>query len=362
MKKVLVIEDDTAIRSSVIDLLDVEGFTTSGAENGLTGVRLAREQLPDLIICDIMMPGLNGYGVLDALRQDPTTATIPFIFLTAKADRIDIRQGMEHGADDYLTKPFTLDELLRAVRTRLNKEDTVSQKLQRKLDELRSSIAVSLPHELRTPLAGILTGMAILKDEYATLDPRDIRNLAEIAYGSAERLNRLVFNYLLYAELEVALPDTEMAKALLKNRTQSTQAIIAHTATGTAKRAGRPADLHLELQEATAAIAEDHLKKIVEELTDNALKYSEAGTPVNITTRLQDHIFLLSVTDNGRGMTPEQIVSVGAYMQFGRKIHEQQGSGLGLTIARRLAELYGGHIEIRSTPGQYTTVLIGLPT
>jgi len=74
MKRVLVIEDDTAIRSSVIDLLDVEGFTTSGAENGLTGVRLAREELPDLIICDIMMPGLNGYGVLDALRQDPTTA------------------------------------------------------------------------------------------------------------------------------------------------------------------------------------------------------------------------------------------------------------------------------------------------
>jgi CheY-like chemotaxis protein len=91
-------------------------------KNGLIGALWAREHLPDLIICDVMMPELDGYGVLAALRQDPATATIPFIFLTAKADKVDLRQGMELGADDYLTKPFTTEELLGAIASRFAKQ------------------------------------------------------------------------------------------------------------------------------------------------------------------------------------------------------------------------------------------------
>ena len=122
MKKILVIEDEARTRSMFQECLETEGFQTLGAENGLIGVQQAQQYLPDLVICDIVMPQLDGYGVLTELRQFPATATIPFIFLTAKTAKSEHRQGMALGADDYLTKPSTVDELLEAVATRLKKQ------------------------------------------------------------------------------------------------------------------------------------------------------------------------------------------------------------------------------------------------
>ena len=122
MKKILVVEDAQSLRKDIVEMLGFEGFEAIGAENGLVGVDRARQVLPDLIICDIMMPGLDGYGVLEELRKDTLTSTIPFIFLTARTDRVDVRQGMELGADDFLTKPFHAAELLATVRTRLKKQ------------------------------------------------------------------------------------------------------------------------------------------------------------------------------------------------------------------------------------------------
>ena len=122
MKKVLVIEDREQTRNLFLECLKAKGFYTIGAENGLIGVQQAREHLPDLVICGIMMPLLDGYGVLTQLRKDIDTATIPFIFVTAKVNRTDFRKGMELGADDYLTKPCTVEELLRAIATQLEKQ------------------------------------------------------------------------------------------------------------------------------------------------------------------------------------------------------------------------------------------------
>lgn len=127
MRKILVIEDEQAVRANIIELLEAEDFNVIGAENGFIGALGAQEHLPDLIVCDVRMPELNGYEVLEALRQVPVTATIPFIFLTANADKADMRQGMELGADDYLTKPFTRAELLSAIATRLAKHEVVMQ-------------------------------------------------------------------------------------------------------------------------------------------------------------------------------------------------------------------------------------------
>ncbi|MUG99892.1 response regulator [Scytonema sp. UIC 10036] len=123
MKKVLVIEDDEAIKNIILELLEAEGFGVMSAINGQMGIELAKTQAPDLIICDIMMPNFNGYSVLNALHLEPKTALIPFIFLTAKVERSEIRKGMNLGADDYVTKPFTRDELLEAVTVRLKKKD-----------------------------------------------------------------------------------------------------------------------------------------------------------------------------------------------------------------------------------------------
>ncbi|MEH2361698.1 EAL domain-containing response regulator [Nostoc sp.] len=129
MPKILIIEDEEAVRENILDLLEAEGFETLAAANGRIGIHLAISEVPDLILCDIMMPELDGYGVLKALREDPSTATIPFIFLTAKSAKSDFRQGMDMGADDYITKPFTRAELLSAIMNRLEKYATLKRYL-----------------------------------------------------------------------------------------------------------------------------------------------------------------------------------------------------------------------------------------
>ncbi len=119
MNKILVIEDQPQMRKNISTILEMEGFQVVSAENGRRGVELAKRELPDLILCDVMMPELDGFGVLRELRADPATATLPLIFLTAKGDKLDQRAGMNLGADDYLTKPASREDILATVRTRL---------------------------------------------------------------------------------------------------------------------------------------------------------------------------------------------------------------------------------------------------
>lgn len=121
MKKILFIEDDTVVRENTAELLELSDYNVITGANGKIGVALAKKELPDIIICDIMMPELDGYGVLQALAEDETTQHIPFIFLSAKTEHKDIRKGMDLGADDYLTKPFEEEELLSAIESRLAK-------------------------------------------------------------------------------------------------------------------------------------------------------------------------------------------------------------------------------------------------
>lgn len=122
MQKILVIEDEEFIRANIADLLSLEGFEVIEAENGLVGLETAQKQLPDLILCDVLMPKMDGFEVLKNLRENALTINIPFIFLTARAEKKDNRHGMELGADDYLTKPFTITELLNAIKVRLERQ------------------------------------------------------------------------------------------------------------------------------------------------------------------------------------------------------------------------------------------------
>jgi two-component system, OmpR family, alkaline phosphatase synthesis response regulator PhoP len=138
-KKILVIEDEKLSRKNLLKILQAEGFESVGAENGAMGIQLAIEQEPDMIICDIMMPDMDGYEVLKTLRQDSNTILIPFIFLTAKTERADIRQGMNLGADDYLTKPFEIDELLKAVATRFKRQELLEKHVHALLEQLQKS-------------------------------------------------------------------------------------------------------------------------------------------------------------------------------------------------------------------------------
>lgn len=143
MKKpiILIIEDNDDIRESTTEILELANYEVLTADNGKSGVELAGKHHPDLILCDIMMPELDGYGVLYLLNKSPETATIPFIFLTAKAERIDMRKGMEMGADDYLTKPFDDVELLNAIESRLQKRDKQQAFYSKSLENLDNLVS-----------------------------------------------------------------------------------------------------------------------------------------------------------------------------------------------------------------------------
>lgn len=139
MTTILAIEDDTEIRENIQEILELEGFDVLTAANGKIGVQLAQAHHPDLIICDVMMPELDGYDVLVTLRQDPSTLKIPFIFLSAKATTADFRKGMSLGADDYLTKPFTPSELREAISIRLQKQTVMMTRYSQELERVMGS-------------------------------------------------------------------------------------------------------------------------------------------------------------------------------------------------------------------------------
>ncbi|CAG0932309.1 Alkaline phosphatase synthesis transcriptional regulatory protein PhoP [Thermoflexales bacterium] len=361
MSKLIIIDDDVSVRSNLVELFEMEGFEVIGAENGRVGVQLARQHLPDLIVCDIMMPDLDGYGVLEELRQDFVTATIPFIFLTAKADKADVRQGMSLGADDYLVKPFTRDEILAAVSTRLTKQAVLTQKMQVKLDDLRANIALALPHELRLPLTGILGSSELLLEEAASLPLHDIQDLARNINLAGKRLQALIMNFLLYADLAMALRDPYFAVAVKDPSPCRMESVVTEVAGEQARLAHREADLQLEVEPASVSLGSVYLAKLIRETVNNAFKFSRPGRPVRIMGRQEAPHYRLTLEDHGRGMTPEQIGNIGAYLQFERRRHEQQGQGLGLIIAKWIAELHGGKLTIDSVYGESSTVHVVLP-
>lgn len=358
MKKILVIEDAQSLRRDILEMLSFEGFHVSGAENGIVGVERAKEYLPDLIICDIMMPALDGYGVLEQLRAHEPTATVPFIFLTARTDRVDMRHGMERGADDYLTKPFTANELLNTVHARLDKQAAIIREGEKKLEQWRQNIIMSLPHELRTPLNVILGFSDLLMFDHDDMQSERVGEMARHINNAALRLYRLIENFLIYSNIVIIVSSEEEHQKMRASFMFNPKATIEYAATAKVQQLERIGDLVMDVQDADAVrIAEEHLKKVVEELVDNAVKFSEPGKPIHVTALADKNQYTVKVSDQGRGMTPEQIKNVGAGMQFDRKTYEHQGSGLGLAIVKGLTEvLHDGTVEIISTPHEQTVV------
>ncbi len=360
MKNILIIDDEVEIRNNIQEILELSDFDTLIAENGLQGVQLAKDKHPDLIICDLMMPELDGYSVLTQLRHNFSTATIPLIFLTARADKSDLRRGMELGADDYLTKPFHPDELLQAINTQLHKQAIVDELTQKKLNDLSSSISHSLPHEINTPLNHIL-GLSNLLMLEENLSHKNLE-IVESIHQAALRLHRLTINFLMYADLELIASDPEKVERLRNNVVKSfVKSTMENVAVQIAEKAHRTADLSIEISDVIVKVSPVKLSKIAEEIIDNAFKFSLPNTPVKIIGYSINNYYHLYVIDHGRGMTKEQISRVGAYVQFERKMYEQQGSGLGLSIAKRLVELHGGKFLIESIPGAETIIKIMLP-
>ncbi len=359
MTCILVIEDEDLIRDSLEDLLLVEGFEVVTAQNGGEGIYLASQRQPDLILCDVMMPVLNGYEVLEQVRQHKELSTVPFLFLTSMMDRRSNRKGMSLGADDYLEKPCTKDELIAAIAVRLGKQKAIDRRIEEKMNALRSSITLSLPHELQTPLSGIMGLSELLMIQSEELIPPEVYEYADGIYRSAQRLHRLIQNYLLYSKL--ALLRSQGQVRFTSPYLSNSQMIISNIGDRKAKQYDRIDDLELDIIDIDLSIAAEDLTKVAEELIDNAFKYSKKGSKVILSSQVTDSQWIFSVQDAGRGMNEEQIANVGAFMQFERRLYEQQGMGLGLSIAKILVEFYGGDIDIQSQENMGVKICISIP-
>jgi len=355
--EILVIDDDPNLCRLITDILRLSGFETVIATNGKDGLEKLVEQRPDLVLCDVDMPGVSGFDVLEALRGDPRTEAIPLLFVTARQERDAMRRGMELGADDYVTKPFAPAELLAAVNTQLKKQATAN-KYETALRQMRRNIVYALPHELRTTLFGISGYAQLIKMDYETIEREMLGDYADKILIAGERLERLIENFLVYAQLELISGDEQQVEELRGHIAGHVDNVVQTEMQKVAGKYGRKADVQCELLDLALQISEKNLRKIVGEVADNAFKFSNAGTPVEARMDTDGNLLRLTIRDSGRGMSTEQIERIGAFMQFDRMLHEQQGMGLGLSIAKRLTELHQGQMVIESQPGVGTAIQI----
>ena len=358
MKRILVIDDDETLLSTLAVALREAGYEVETTASGQEGLRRAYELLPDLILCDVRMPDIEGPTVLQSLRVDPATADLQVVLMTGVQSNLPVRSGMDLGADDFLLKPFTVVALLQCVAARLRRGDLHRRIETHTLDELRRTLQSTLPHEFFTPLAGILGLAELLRADYGNIPREEAETMLDDIEHSARRLHRSLSNYLMILELQSEQPETPAPPPVPAETVAELVATAARTA---ADRHERRADLQLEITPLTQPLTEAKLTIIVEELVDNACNFSRKGTPVSVRLAREGAQIALRVADQGRGMTPVQVQHVGTFQQFDRRKYEQQGLGLGLALVRKLASLHGGNLQIDSRPGAGTTCTLLLP-
>ncbi len=362
MTKVLVIEDEAHLRENVVSILTFEGFDTLSAADGAIGIELARKHIPDLILCDIMMPRTDGYEVLVALRSEPATSMIPIIFLTAKAGREDFRYGMALGADDYVTKPFTPEELLATVQTRLERQHLVEQEYRQTLETMRLAAGLALPPDLQASLNSVMGHAGRLVADAPELGADQIESLSSAILEATRVLHRRIENYLLFAQLEIIHMNPARVIVLRNSRFEWPDALIEEIARAEAARWGREADLTVTAAEALVSVTGENLAKIVEELVDNALRFSPAGTPVQVSGCVEGDAYVLHVTDSGSGIAEETVRHVMSLPDFRTKIVSfRDHPGLGLVIVQHLVQAHNGQLTLTGTPGKGTHVRAALP-
>lgn len=361
MPRILVIEDDPTYREMVSEALAEEGHDVQLAENGLEGIDKARAYVPDLVISDVVMDGADGYQVLTTLRNEPSTASVPFIMMTGWSSKGGQRQGMALGADDYLAKPFNATELLDAVNAQLKKKQQSATQLSRQSTLSETSVSVLLPAELGRPLQTIHGISQVLSRPGSELTSEDIRSMGESLGAAAWRMQRAVDNFVLYNQLLTLENDAAARDTLHRERLDRCGEFIQNRAVNMAQSRRRTQDLHMDLKDGSLAIAPEYLGRILDELLDNAFKFSAPGTRVEVMNAFAPERFVLAVTDHGRGMNATEVQRVEAFVQHGQKDADQPGLGLGLAIARKICFLHGGGLSIRSKEGEKTRVAVELP-
>ncbi len=364
MPRILVIEDEPNLRKNVLDFLELEGFEVLEASDGQIGVDSAHQHKPDLIISDISMPNMDGYNALLELRKDVSSAHIPIIFLSAMADRSFVRHGMELGADDYLTKPFSYPELLAAIQARLARQVMHESLASKELETIKKRLARVVSHEMRTPIASILMVQNLLSAQLDTLEIHEIRDILDSLQTGSYRIYHLAEQLALITQLDTNTLNQSVVREFGFATPIWTVLVAAVNLSRRFAYRNPSGGIQVDERDKTSVVVcnTPSLTHAIAEIMANGLDYSPSGRDVTVVQWARDSWVYISITDCGAGMTEDQVNhAVQAFEQIDRDHNEQQGLGLGLYLARRIVEVHEGHLEVHSRPESGTQITISLP-
>ncbi|RMF77255.1 MAG: hybrid sensor histidine kinase/response regulator [Chloroflexi bacterium] len=365
MPFILVVEDSEELLEGVIEILERAGHKAVGALNAIEGMRLARRQCPDLIVSDIMLPGVSGLQFLEHIRKDPKWPPIPVILITAKTARETMRQGMEIGADDFITKPFSPDELVRAINARLDRQKEYLTWSNRNIEKARRRLVDVVAHELRTPLASITTTQEYLREQLEDLSREELVSLIDTMGAGSQRLYHLVEQTVLLTQFESGMMDETYIneygivithRSLIDSAVEQARRFTYRTVA---------VDTKIEYLDEIIGVRGDPTAMIhaLSEIVMNAMMYSPKNGQVQILNREIGNYVEITIVDEGPGVPKEHLkeMSYNLFYQIDRDRQQQQGLGLGLALARRVIEVHGGQLQIFSGPGGGLTVTVTLP-
>jgi len=375
---ILVTDDKLENLDVLIKYLENFGFRFLVARSGEEMLKRVNQIKPDIILLDIRMPGMDGFEACAALKKNEAFRDIPVIFMTALAETSEKVKGLESGAVDYITKPFQQEEVLARIRTHmtiqklkknlenrneqlqesLKRETHLREREQKMVKDLQMNLSLSLPHELRNPLNSILGFSELLLTLDFSSDREKINEFAREILHAGHRLHRLVENMLLYAKLEMLKYTSEQSSGLPDKHSLNIKRAVISEVRLCPGLEERKEDLIFDMTDSGVKISSENLGKIIREVIGNAFKFSKEGTPVRVTNKIEDDKCIISIIDRGCGMSQEQIDNIRGFLQFDRKIHEQQGMGLGLIIAQLLTRLAGGEFSIESQPDHGTSITL----
>lgn len=343
---ILVIEDDELIRLSLVDILELNHFTVSQAVNGQAGLDRAASSRPDLIITDINMPLMNGFEFLQRISQDPELKAIPVIVISALADRSDVRRGMELGSADYISKPFTEEEVLRAVRTQLTKNEMVQE-----FDAFAHTVA----HDLKNPIATLNLRLELLSRLQANPETPALAKSTKEAQRAADRLAQMVDNLLILSgvrRLQVAAQTLDMRTVVDEALDQLSALLQLHNVT-VEKPPSWP----------TAVGHAPWVVHIWVNFISNAIRHAAQGGRVTLGASVDPDSARTRfwVQDYGPGIPPNDLPALFIpYRQVG--MVRTRRRGLGLSIVHRIVEKLGGQVGAENTPGAGARFWFELPS
>ncbi len=363
--KLLLVEDDVNILNGLRDILKLDHYDVLLAENGVEALKILRQQgdqLPDLIVSDIMMPMMDGLEFLKNVRREPEWVKIPFIFITAKGERSDIQQGKLLGVDDYLVKPFDADELLIAVSSKLKRHKSLNQVYSDQLSALKRSILTILNHEFRTPLTLVVAYADMLKDYESDAMSRDeLLSFLKGVNSGADRLRRLIENFILLVELETG----DAQRTFEWRRQEIILGDLVNKAYFDAAQdyTEQPTFAFQIPKEMPLIIGDsEYLTVAMRELMSNAIKFTPAESQVQVGISADEHMLTFWVQDCGRGIPENELENIwNSFYQIDREYYEDQGTGAGLALVRGIVDLHGGSTSVTSKLDKGSTFFIHLP-